>query len=242
MLGTRGSGRADANSSDVGSLDVADAMALVAHEFRSALGVIVGASATMTEHPELDGDTRAALLQAILDRGKDLTDLVDGMLDVGRLESGRLKIHAGAADVRGLVGGVVARIARDHPSVSFRVSVPDGSHPIMVDTDLIERVLGNLVSNAAKYSPPGGLIRVGARARAGDVVFDVVDDGPGIEPALREELFEKFSLLALGRGIGLGLYLCRRIVEAHGGRIWVSDDRDGFSVSFSVASTGGADG
>jgi signal transduction histidine kinase len=120
--------------------------------------------------------------------------------------------------------------------VTLRSGVTPGLSPVAADRGQIERVLTNLVDNALRASAAGGTVTVAARADGGRVVFSVEDTGRGIRPEQLPRLFEKFSRApgSPGEGAGLGLYIARRIVEAHGGRIWARSE-PGRSTIFSFS-------
>jgi signal transduction histidine kinase len=170
--------------------------------------------------------------------------LVNDILDVSRLESGRMPMDLAPVGLFGLVAHTLTGqsvLALDK-NLHLENDVPMELPPAMADGTLIGRVLENLIGNAIKFTPNGGLIRVGAEVQvreeesAPELVVSVFDDGPPIPPGLQGRLFERF---ATGRGeasgSGLGLAFCKLAVEAHGGRIWAeSDHPEGVTFSFTL--------
>src|SRR5262249_16564328 len=148
--------------------------------------------------------------------------------DLQRLESGRLELRPGPTDSRRLLERAAAAAGED-PRRPISLEVGHGLPPVQADEDRIHQVLANLLSNARKYSPPGGAGVVSAGAADGAVEVAVRDQGLGIPPEVLPRLFESFYRIdspdrrAIG-GTGLGLAICRRIVEAHGGRIWAESE------------------
>jgi two-component system, OmpR family, sensor kinase len=201
-------------------------------------------------------------LQLIAESSARLAMLTDDLLDVSRLQTGHFRVRAEPVDLPAFVAGIVERDAeRLGQRHRLRVSPPDpdpDSQPLRVNADplRLEQVLVNLIENAVKYSPEGGPIQVTVRpARPGEVpggvsadasasaggavVIEVQDSGIGLPPGAADAVFEPFGRAPNAtnrqiRGMGLGLYLCRRIVERHGGRIWARSPGEGQGSTFSV--------
>ena len=168
-------------------------------------------------------------LEVLNAQSQKLAKLVDELLDVSRIESGRLEFHLGEVDVRQLAADVAGRMQHttQRHELSFPTGPSDESFVITADRDHLEQVLNNLIGNAIKYSPDGGSIDVDVQPDPDGVTLRVRDSGVGI-PA--SELEAVFSLFYRSRaegtrqtvsGMGLGLYISKEIVERHGGRIWV---------------------
>jgi NtrC-family two-component system sensor histidine kinase KinB len=162
--------------------------------------------------------------------------MIQELLEASRLESGTVPLRTEPVELVRLVEGVIERVGAER----VRVQALAGGTWVSVDAGKVERVLTNLVSNALKYSPPDSpvVVRVG---RADDeVLVSVADRGTGIAPEELSRLFQRFARLRAGppgeaEGIGLGLYIARLIVEAHGGRIWAeSDVGEGSRFTFSL--------
>jgi signal transduction histidine kinase len=179
--------------------------------------------------PERVGQT----LHRINEVSDRLTDLTRDLLDVSRLRTGQFAIDARPIDVVPMLRDIVTRYrAQLSETHELRVELTLGSRIISGDRDRLEQVIVNLLENAAKYSPPGGVIHLRAREDAEGVLISVHDDGIGLPPGAAETIFEPFGRAAnaVARqvpGMGLGLHICRSIVEGHAGRIWASSDGDG---------------
>ncbi|MDE2485123.1 MAG: two-component system sensor histidine kinase KdbD, partial [candidate division NC10 bacterium] len=159
--------------------------------------------------------------------------LVNNLLEMTRVESGTLQVRKEWHVLEEVVGAALGRLAkllRDRPvTTSLLADLP----LVPIDDVLIEQVLINLLDNAVKHTPDGGLLEITAWAHDGTVTVEVADRGPGLPPGDEERVFEKFyrGPGLTSRGSGLGLAICRGIVEAHGGRIW-AENRPGGGVSF----------
>jgi signal transduction histidine kinase/HAMP domain-containing protein len=203
-----------------------DLVATVAHEFRTPL-----TSLRMAIHlcaDEVVGpltEKQADLMFAARQDCERLQSIVDDLLDLSRIQSGRLVLSRSAVAPRDLVGAVLDAYRGEAADAGVALSGVAGEHlpPVGVDRERIELVLSNLVANALKHTPKGGSVEVTAVEGEGTVRFEVKDTGAGIPPEYHERIFEKFFRVpdAPRGGVGLGLYLCREIIEAHGGRIAV---------------------
>lgn len=180
------------------------------------------------------GDTLPSSQRQMLSSARNSTrrmlDLVNAILDISHLESGRMPLEQACVSLAKLVAAVLdlhAPLTADE-GLHLESDVPSDLPPVRVDARLIERVLQNLVGNACKFTPTGGLVRVTARANASapsQILVSVSDTGPGIQPEIREHLFQKFVTgKQEGRGSGLGLAFCKMVLEAHGQRIWVESE------------------
>jgi signal transduction histidine kinase len=154
--------------------------------------------------------------------------MVGDLLDVERIAQGKLHLKAQDVDLRLLLQECVDLFSPIVASKSFTMTVDVGGELLvsMLDHDRILQVLSNLIGNALKFTPEGGRIRLSARKLETEVEISVSDNGPGIADQDQPKLFQKFSQLALEnrRGLGLGLFIAKWIVEAHGGRIWVTSE------------------
>ena len=201
-------------------------VAIAAHEIRTPLAAIVGVLSTLRVHGEvLEPAVRDELLEGASAQSERLTRLVEDLLTASRIEDGVLRLHLESADPRTLIAdaastsGTTGRVHVDIRRVD----------PVLCDVDAVVRILTNLLDNARKYAPDDSPIDVSV-TRAGDRVrFAVRDRGEGVSPADREEIFERFRRLGDRRtpGAGLGLYLSRGLVDAHGGVLTVGDSPEG---------------
>lgn len=207
----------------------------VSHDLRTPLAVITGAtSSLLSEGHVLAPDARRDLLVTVHQEAQRLTRLVRNLLDMTKLASGALRLTKQWQPLESVVGAALARLDERLGDREVDVSVPAGLPPVPIDAVLVEQLFVNLLENAAKYTPPGSPIAISARAGDGEIVVEVADRGPGVPEDQRERVFEKFVRLsrdAAGGGAGLGLAICRAVVEAHGGRISVYD-RDGGGAAF----------
>ncbi len=206
-----------------------DFLSIVSHELRTPLTSIQGYSQLLEARLRADRDNESkemAHLRVIRSQVGRMRRLVDDLLDVSRIDRrGGVSIETTDFDLAEEVRGAVARIHREHRDRNIDVHVPESLN-VHADRDRLDQVLSNLLENAVKYSPDGGPIVVTAEGRRGEVEVRVADVGLGIPAEHRENVFERFYQAdgEAGRrrfgGLGLGLYISRAIIDAHGGRIW----------------------
>lgn len=202
-------------------------LAMVSHELRSPLTSILGyADTILAEDVEWDVDSQRQFVATIHEEAERLESMVDQLLDAARLQSGALPVKAEPVALDEVVADAEPQLYAITPQHKLQVAIPDDLPPVMADETRISQVLVNLVENAAKYSPSNSTIAVLARRVDDVVIVEVVDEGNGIDSEDREVIFEAFRR-ARGNGsdggAGLGLAICKAIVEAHGGEIWVKD-------------------
>jgi signal transduction histidine kinase len=199
----------------------ADFVSLVSHELRSPMAAVIGAARTLQGRwRELSAEHRNAFLALIADETTRLSNLIADVLDTSRIEAGTFSYTFRDVDVGALVREVVAAAGMGQDEVRVEVEV-NGSLPwVRGDAERLRQVLQNLVDNAVKFSPANGEVRVTATAENGGLRVDVLDQGPGVAPADRRLIFEKFGRateIEMKPGTGLGLFIARSIAEAHGG-------------------------
>jgi PAS domain S-box-containing protein len=205
-------------------------ISLVSHELRSPLAVIMGALNTvLSEGSHLSEEETHQLLQDAALESESLSHLLGNLLELSRVQAERLVLYAEAVDINRVIQDAVDRIKRQSSVHQFVVSLPPELPPVYADPLRLERILYNLLENAVKYSPQGGEIRVTVRPDEEELVIGVSDQGVGISLADQARLFTPFQRLEESRpggvrGVGLGLLVCQRLVEAHGGRIWVESE------------------
>jgi len=200
----------------------------VSHDLRTPLASIIGASSTLlAEGERFTPEARASLRRVIYEEAVHMQRMIENLLDLARLRSGEISNERGWQAIEEIVGSTMASMRRRVTDHEFIVDVPGDLPLIRCDGVLIERVLSNLVENAAKYSPPGSAISVSAAAADGMLVLKVSDQGSGIAEHLREKVFEPFFRAGTGGGSGLGLAICRGIVEAHAGSIHIDSTPTG---------------
>lgn len=194
----------------------------VSHDFRTPLAAITGAVTCLIEDESLERAARRDLEETIREEADRLNRLVTNLLDMTRLESGRLELRRDWHSLEEVVGSALARLDGRLDGRPIVTAIDERLPLVRIDAGLIEQVVVNLLENAVKYTPPQSRIRIEASRDAGDVVVTVADEGPGLPHGEEEKVFEKFYRAGGGiqRGFGLGLPICRAIVTAHGGRIW----------------------
>jgi two-component system sensor histidine kinase KdpD len=210
-------------------------LSAVSHDLRTPLTAIAGASSTLIEGGQrIDAATRRELSESIYEEAESLNHLVGNLLDMTRLEAGAVTVQKEWQSVEELVGAVLNRLARKLADRPVSTQLPGDLPLIYVDALLIQQVLLNLLENAEKYSPQHAPIEISAASSAGTVTIEVGDRGPGLPAGDEKRIFEKFYRSPAARsrsGVGLGLTICRGIVELHGGKIWARN-RDGGGAVF----------
>lgn len=212
-----------------------DMMHMLVHDLRSPLTVLESSLGLIEDSVARGAHEHLDELMAMAHRNTGrMLDLVNHLLDIGKLESGQLPIHPEPVEVRSLMEETAERLAplAEEAQIEVEVAVEEGLPTLEVDPDLIGRVLSNLLDNALKFTPDEGYVRMWARFDPSIdpqcLLLGVTDNGPGIPPEARSRLFRKFqqSISTQGRrmGTGLGLPFCKLAVEAHGGRIWVESE------------------
>ena len=199
-------------------------LSIVSHEFRTALTGIQGFSELIRDGG-LEPDEVRAYGGYIFNDADRVNRLIGDLLDLDRMESGRMSIRTADVDINEVLSDSIAR-AGSSPSVEFKADL-DPRLPIVVgDRDRLVQVVSNLVNNAVKYSPDGGTVTLSSRAEGGFALVSVTDTGVGIPPDEISHVFERFRRVRSGAaqsipGTGLGLTIVKQIVEMHAGKIWV---------------------
>ena len=215
-------------------------VANVSHELRTPLATIRALVETLEGGAIDDPDAAPRFLGRVIGEVERLTALVDELLDLARVESGRSDLRRSLVTPAALVGGAAERIAAlaQRAQITVVADVAPDLSPVSVDTAQIERVLLNLAHNAVKYTPPGGTITLTAEERDSELVIGVRDTGTGIPADELPRLFERFYKADRARrsgGTGLGLAIAKHIVIAHGGTIWAESELGaGSTFAFSL--------
>jgi signal transduction histidine kinase len=199
-------------------------LAAVAHDLRNPLGGMRLSTEMLLKAngvpPEPVIRKSLALIHRQIER---LGRMADDLLDATSIEAGELKLAPRSCDLAAVMRDVIDLHAGTSPRHELRLSAPSEPVAVVCDPTRIAQVLDNLVNNAIKYSPDGGALDVTLAAGAEEIVISVADTGPGIDPAMIEAIFEPFRRASTSKdvlpGVGLGLWICRRIIVAHGGRI-----------------------
>jgi signal transduction histidine kinase len=202
-------------------------VSVVSHELKTPVALIKGYADTLRrEDAQWDENTIRESLGIIVEESDHLNHLINNLLEASRIQAGGLTITPAYFLLPPLVEKLVAGFTLQTEIHRFEVDFPVDFPPVYGDEERIKEVLSNLLGNAVKYSPAGGLISVGGSADGKRITIHVADSGVGIAAQERESVFTRFYrvenyLSRSTQGTGLGLYLSRAIVEAHGGRIWV---------------------
>jgi PAS domain S-box-containing protein len=208
-------------------------LSTVSHELRAPLGAIKGYARTLLLEPAEFGInlTTERFLSVIVEASDDLEELVDNLLDISKIGAGTLTITPRPVRLHRLTRRALARLRMCAWGHRIQLAVPADLRAVHADAHRVEQVLTNLLDNAIKYTPEGGMIVVAAECLGAEVVMSVADDGPGIPADELGKLFDRFQRGRSERvrrvgGSGLGLAICKGIVEAHGGRIWAESPVD----------------
>lgn len=208
----------------------------ISHDLRTPLVSITGALSALSQDFEaVDAADRKELLQTAYDDSLHLNEIVGNILDMTRVESGNLKLNVRPCDLRDLIGASLTQLKDKLEGRMVAVDIPGDLLEVPVDFSLMMRVFINLIDNAAKYSPAGSEIYIGAKTEGNMAVMTVKDSGFGIPSGDLEHIFDKFFRAVKPRqvsGTGLGLSICRGIVEAHGGKIWARNNTESGAVFF----------
>ncbi|HEU5090113.1 MAG TPA: ATP-binding protein, partial [Roseiflexaceae bacterium] len=218
-----------------------DFVALVSHELRTPLTTIKGCTDTLLRGVALSDSARVReFVQIIDEQGERLQELIDNLLSLSQLEAGALRLRRELVAIPPILHGVVRQMADRLSSLRVQVEAPATLPLVSADARRIEQVVSNLLDNACKFSPEGGIVTVRAIVRDGNLIVSVSDQGPGIPPGEHEHVFERFyqveqpATRQVG-GSGLGLAICKSLIEAHGGQIWIDDSYTaGTAISFSL--------
>jgi len=209
-------------------------ISIVSHELKTPVSIIKGYAGTLRRQdakwsPEILDDS----LAIIEEEADSLTDLIDNLLEASRLQAGTFALEMGEEVMLDkLATAVMRKFKPQSDNHAFRLLFPPNFPAVWGDERRLTQVLNNLVSNAIKYSPDGGLVTLSGGIHPDHVTFSITDEGIGIPEHQRHRIFQQFSRLdnALSRqteGTGLGLFLSKSIIEAHNGRIWFSNNESG---------------
>ncbi len=203
-------------------------LSVISHELQTPIAIIKGYAGLYADKTtQIDAESMREKMQIIEEESDRLSKLVDNLLYVSRLQAGGVELNRQPVDLEHLVRRVAQKMRDVSQTHTLNVVFNDTDLPsVVADYDKIEQVVVNLVENAIKYSPAGGPITLSVEHNSREVVVSVSDTGIGIPDNERQRIFDRFSRLDSRyvrerKGAGLGLYICKAIVEAHGGRIWV---------------------
>jgi PAS domain S-box-containing protein len=218
----------------------------ISHDLRLPITVVQGYAELLHERLgqlQIDSET-AAMTGRILDATRRMELLIGDLVDAARVEGGQLRLQWQSVDLVVFFAELLRYSEEVLETGRLRLAITPGLPPVLADSDRLERIVLNLLTNALKYSPTGAPVTLSAREDGREVVIAMSDRGRGIDPADRPHIFERFHSLKGYRGsdsVGLGLYITRMLVEAHGGRIWLECPPEGgsvFSFTLPVAAVG----
>ena len=214
----------------------AEFLEMVSHELRTPLTSIRGSATTLQEaSDDLDATELRQFLRIIVDQADNMRDLIDDLLDVTRIETGELPINPEPTEVVRLVDRARKTFLSTGGRHDLDITLEPELPLVMADRRRISQVIGNLLSNAARHSPQSAIIRVNAAREGLHVAISVTDEGRGIPAEQLPRLFRKFSRTGneeRAGDTGLGLAICKGVVEAHGGRIWAESDGPSLGARF----------
>jgi signal transduction histidine kinase len=205
-------------------------ISMVSHELRTPLTAIKGFIVTLFHYDkEITAEKRHLYLGVLNEETDRLTRLITELLDISRIESGHMDMQWSTISIPTLVQRVFDTFAIKAESVSLIKDFPADFPTIRADSDKIEQILVNLIGNALKYSPIGGRVLVHGRKQGHEIEVSVDDEGPGIPASEQEKIFDKFyrqdnETNRKNPGTGLGLPICRTLINLHGGKIWVESE------------------
>jgi signal transduction histidine kinase len=214
-------------------------ISIVSHELRTPVALIKGYASTLRrDDARWDKSTISDSLAVIEEEADRLSKMVDDLLDASRLQAGGLSLNRADVSLPALAKRVAERFTTQSNKHTIVAEFPEKFPIILADETRIEQVVSNLVSNAIKYAPKGE-IKIRGTVRPEQVIICVSDEGPGIEAKDLPHIFDRFyrstNAVKQTKGAGLGLYLARAIVEAHGGQIWADPKPDsGARICFSL--------
>jgi len=205
----------------------------VSHDLRTPLTTMAGSASSLIDaESNLSESARRELVQSIIDESHRLARLVENLLEITRLESGGIKLKLEWHVLEEIVGSAIHPLREQLRQHLVSIHIPSNFPLVQMDGVLFEQVFINLLENAARYSPAGSRIDIGARVMDSSIEIRVADNGPGLQSGIEDRVFEKFvrgdsASPDSSRGVGLGLAICRGIVQAHSGSITARNRSEG---------------
>jgi len=201
------------------------------HDFQTPLAAIMGsASSLMDLQGRIDARQAQEMLANIYDEAERLSRLINNLLDIAMLQAGSLKLHKELQPLEEVVGAALNRLEKRLADRPITTSLPADLPMVPLDASLVEHIFINLLENSLKYTPPGSPLAIAAAQKDDEIEVEVADLGPGFPPDDLEKIFEMYYRGpedVVQKGYGLGLAICRAIVQAHGGRIWAVNRTEG---------------
>jgi len=212
----------------------------VSHDLRTPLAAIIGSASSLLQSGSLAGDKERELLENIQEEGERLSRLVHNLIETTRLTSGAVQLRKEPHSIEELVGSSLERVEKLLTGREVTTGIPEDLPLVPLDSVLLEQVFVNLLENAARHTPAGTAIAISAQCEKDALRVEVADRGPGLAADDLERVFEKFyHAKSASAGAGLGLAICRAVVEAHGGRIWAQNRPEGGAVFRFILPLGG---
>ena len=201
----------------------------VSHDLRTPLAVVAGAASTLLQKDgTLDVSDRLELLRTIHEETDRLERTIRNVLNLTRIETGAIKVNKEWQPLEEIIGVVLNRLAERLKERPLDLKIPNDLPLVPFDTLLVEQVFANLMENALRHTPPGSPIEIAITSHDSAVLIEIADRGPGIPVREEETIFNKFARSKDTKmGSGIGLSICRAIIEAHGGRIWAENRPSG---------------
>ena len=209
----------------------------VSHDLRTPLAAIIGSASTLLERDSFsDVKEVKELIKNIRDSSLGLSRLVSNLLHATQLDSGAIPLNRKKVSLEEILESAIQKLGTLFSGKVLNINIPEDFPLIEIDDVLFEQVFINLFDNAAKYSPVDSPLDISASVEGGECLIQISDRGPGLDPKEAEQIFDKFYRGARAKekiGTGLGLTICRAIVKAHGGKIWV-ENREGGGAVFKI--------
>lgn len=207
-------------------------LSAVSHDLRTPLASITGAATALKDDPKLSAQTRDELIESIVDQAERLERLVANLLDMTRLESGAVGLRREWVPLDEIIGSALTRLEAKLDARAIKIDIAEDLPLLFVDPVLFEQVLVNLLENAEKYTPLSTPLEIRAALSNQALTMDIIDHGPGLPPGTETKVFEKFfrGMHTGIPGVGLGLSICKGIIEAHGGTITAQNRSEGGTV------------
>jgi two-component system sensor histidine kinase KdpD len=213
-------------------------LAALSHDLRTPLAALVGMAELLAlSQPRLSAE-QLAMASGLSEKARRMADMVTNLLDMARIQSGEIRLRVEWQAIEEIIGGALKHVGNALAERAIQVRIDPGVSLVECDAVLIERVLANLLENAAKFTPMQTPLEILVRATEGEMRVSVRDHGPGVAKGQEDLIFEKFTrgqTESATPGVGLGLAICHAIVEAHRGRIGVATtDPEGATFTFSL--------
>jgi two-component system sensor histidine kinase KdpD len=198
-------------------------LSAISHDLRTPMSVLVGLAESMFLTQPPPTGPQADIAHSLKEEALRVSSQVNNLLDMAKLQSGRVELNRQWQPLEEVVVSALKTLERAFAEHRIKVSLDENLPLVNIDSVLMERVIYNLLENTVKYTPPGSLVEIGANVMDRTIEVWVDDNGPGLPEGKEEVIFKKFERgqpESATRGVGLGLAICRAIVEAHGGEIY----------------------